>query len=90
MQSFRRKSKDARYVHVRFAWQAGEFKHLLQITDFVPKTVLGRDMRISGNKIVKLLEDPGLLSLADCIRLAELTEVPLYELIAVGVDDIVS
>jgi hypothetical protein len=62
--------KDYRYNVVRILFEQGEIKTFAQIFDYIPKTVVGSELRTNNNRITLLIKDPLKFKLSELIKIA--------------------
>lgn len=79
---------DERYKHVKAVWLAGELTSLPAFFGIVPKTVVAKDLGISGRTIANRIEDPGKFLLQELLALSEMSGVPLAKMVELAVDHI--
>ena len=65
-------SKDYRYNAVRALFEQGEIKTFAQIFDYIPKTVVGSELRTNNNRITLLIKDPLKFKLIELTKIANL------------------
>jgi len=64
--------KDYRYNVVRILFEQGEIKTFAQIFDYIPKTVVGSELRTNNNRITLLIKDPLRFKLVELIKIANI------------------
>jgi hypothetical protein len=64
--------KDYRYNVVRVLFEQGEIKTFAQIFDYIPKTVVGSELRTNNNRITLLIKDPLKFKLIELTKIANM------------------
>ena len=64
--------KDYRYNVVRILFEQGEIKTFAQIFDYIPKTVVGSELRTNNNRITQLIKDPLRFKLGELIKISNI------------------
>jgi len=67
--------KDLRYETVKFLIEGGKIQAFSQIFNYLPKTVMGRDLRTSSARMTKLISNPEHFSISDILLVANLIGV---------------
>jgi len=68
-------TKDKRYTLVKNQISGGYIKTFREIFDIIPKTVVGKDLKIHNVRFGNMLNDTTLLELGDLYRIAALIDV---------------
>jgi hypothetical protein len=83
-------SVDQRYTTIKVLIQSGHIKSFRDIFNYIPKTVVYKDLRVNFNRFSKAVNDPAGLSLAELRTLAEFFEVDTKKLIDMAFEQMTS
>lgn len=74
--------KDTRYLHVGKLIRLKEFATMKQVVEYLPKTVLARDIGVKVDRMSDKLQDVREFSVNELCKIADLFEVGLDEIFA--------
>lgn len=72
---------DTRYSTIKVLIESGHIKSFRQIFDFIPKTVVYRDLAVNFNRFSRAILDPSAFTIRELIALAEMFDVDAKKMI---------
>ena len=72
---------DSRYTTIKVLMESGHITTFRQIFDYIPKTVVYKDLRVNFKRFSKAILDPSGLSLGELRTLAEFFDLDTKKLI---------
>jgi len=72
---------DQRYTTIKVLMESGHITTFRQIFDYIPKTVVYKDLRVNFNRFSKAILDPSGLSMGELRTLAEFFGIDTKKLI---------
>lgn len=62
--------KDNRYNVVRILLEKGEIKTIVQIFQYIPKSVVSKEIKTNNNRFTRLIKDPQRFKLSELTKIA--------------------
>jgi hypothetical protein len=81
---------DQRYSTIKVLIQSGHIKTFSAIFDFIPKTVVYRDLGVNFNRFSRAIIDPARFTLAELRTLAEFFDVDTKKMIELAYEQMIS
>lgn len=63
-------NKDNRYNVVRILLEKGEIKTIVQIFQYIPKSIVSQDLRTNNNRFTQLVKDPHRFKISELVKIA--------------------
>jgi hypothetical protein len=80
-------TKDPRYNVARMFIEQGEIKTILQIFDYIPKSVVSTELKTNNNRFTKLIKDPLEFKLIELSKIAKAIGVDTKVLVDLALQD---
>jgi hypothetical protein len=79
--------KDNRYNIARLFIEKGEVKTIAQIFDYIPKSVVSRELKTNNNRFTRLMRDPLAFKLIELSKIAKAIGVETKVLVNLALQD---
>ncbi|OQP52605.1 hypothetical protein A4H97_25110 [Niastella yeongjuensis] len=79
--------KDNRYNVARIFIEKGEIKTIEQIFDYIPKSVVSRELKTNNNRFTRLISDPLAFKLIELSKIAKAIGVETKVLVNLALQD---
>jgi hypothetical protein len=79
--------KDHRYNIARLFIEKGEIKTINQIFDYIPKSVVSRELKTNNNRFTRLIRDPLAFKLIELSKIAKAIGVETKVLVNLALQD---
>jgi hypothetical protein len=79
--------KDNRYNIARIFIEKGEIKTIEQIFDYIPKSVVSRELKTNNNRFTRLISDPLTFKLIELSKIAKAIGVETKVLVSLALQD---
>lgn len=66
---------DTRYSTIKVLIESGHIKSFRQIFDFIPKTVVYKDLAVNFNRFSRAILDPSAFTIKELMALAEMFDI---------------